>query len=173
MKHLFFAAWILVFFAHPLKAKEKKIKQSLPASSYPRGGAPGQIGLGVILGSPTGFTLKAKHQNNNFFDLALAYSLRSDETIHIHGDYLWQFPNRFEIDNVPMFTYVGVGARLKHFDHHKKGDDFALGVRLPAGFGYFIPQSHVELFAEAALIMDVLESTDLDINIGLGGRFWF
>ena len=164
-----------------IAAKDSKKSRSPLHSSRPskstsydtNGGAPGRMGVGFILGSPTGFTFKSHHQRSNFYDITLAYSLRSGETFHIHGDYLWQFPDQFRVDNVPMFTYFGLGARLKHFDKHKKNDDFALGARVPAGFGYFVPQTQLELFAELALIMDVFESTDVDFNGGVGGRFWF
>ncbi|MDH4469272.1 MAG: hypothetical protein QE271_14535 [Bacteriovoracaceae bacterium] len=132
-----------------------------------------RMGVGVILGGPTGFTFKNHLQGIQFFDFALAYSLRSDETFHIHGDFLWQFADSFRVDQVPMFTYFGLGARFKHYDRHKDNESYGLGLRLPAGFGYVMPKTSIELFAEVALIVDMLESTDMDFNFGVGGRLWF
>lgn len=158
------------------KTKGSRISQQrspLSSSKVSSSDHPGKLGAGIILGNPTGFSFKTHLHGREFMDFALAYSLRSSENFHVHGDYLWQKPHSFEIDQVPMFTYWGVGARFKNYrsGHHK--DDYALGVRFPLGMGYIVGKSSFELFAELAFIMDILESTDVDFDIALGARFWF
>lgn len=133
----------------------------------------GQLGLGAIIGAPTGVSVAYKLSSRNMIDGAFGWSLGDDVNYHIHGDYLFLKPNAFQIDDIPMDIYFGVGARIKDRDTNDKDDDFRLGVRVPIGIHYQFDDPTIEVFGELAPILDLIESTTLDFNLGLGARFWF
>jgi hypothetical protein len=98
--------------------------------------------LGAILGSPTGLSAKQTLSNGNAIATAAAWSLRNDESLQIHVDYLFNQQGL----NTPAelrgtsHWYWGVGARFKIRDSdNNKDDDFA-GVRVPFGINFY-PQT--------------------------------
>lgn len=56
----------------------------------------GQIGLGVIVGSPTGLSFKTFTSETNAFDAGLAWSVGRYDAVNIHADYLWHHFDVFE-----------------------------------------------------------------------------
>ena len=134
------------------------------------------VGLGVVLGSPTGFTGKWTLSKENAIDGVLAWDFR-DDYFHVHGDYLWLKNAGLRVDKVNLDWYFGVGARLNLTDHfrayHDHKDDFQLGVRGPIGIGYTFQKSNIELFGELALVVDIVQSTDAELDGGIGVRFHF
>lgn len=106
-------------------------------------------------------------------DAALGWSLGDDVNYHIHGDYLFLRPGALDIDDISLDTYFGIGGRIKDRDTNDSEDDFRLGVRVPLGIHYKFDDPTIEVFGEIAFIMDIIESTTLDFNLALGGRYWF
>ena len=98
--------------------------------------------------------------------------------MYIHGDYLWLRNGGLNLDQVALDWYFGIGGRIIIFDNDNRrrnddDDDYRVGVRLPIGVGYTFRDPRIEVFGELALIMDVLESTDADIDGGIGVRYHF
>ena len=141
--------------------------------SLPAWSKTGQFGLGFMVGAPTGISAAYKLSNKTMIDGAVGWSLGDDVNFHIHADYLWLKPGAFEIDEIPMNVYYGIGGRIKDRDTDDKDDDFRMGARVPIGIHYQFDDPPIEVFGEIALIMDVIESTAIDFNLGLGARFWF
>jgi len=132
------------------------------------------VGVGIILGAPTGFSFKADLDSVNSIDAALAWS--ESISVHVHADYLWNKPKLFFLDNYPIDAYYGIGARLRERDSkHFSGDEdgVQLGLRLPAGLSFLFHDPKVELFTELAFIMNVVPETDLDVDLGIGARYYF
>lgn len=136
------------------------------------------FGLGVILGSPTGISGKYTMSADHAIDAAMAWDL-SDDHIHLHGDYLWLKNKGLNLDKVALDWFFGIGGRLVLLDDNDNNrrndddDDYKLGVRGPIGIGYTFPDPRIELFAEVALILNLLEETDVDLDGGIGARFHF
>lgn len=127
------------------------------------------LGLGFMVGEPTGLTLKSWTGGNNAFDLGLSWSLGRYDAINIHGDYLWHNYNVFdEVDPGTLPLYYGVGARLVLAEN-----DAILGARIPIGMNYLFEDSPIGLFLEVAPIINLVPSTDFDVDGGLGARFYF
>lgn len=138
--------------------------------------AAADFGLGVILGSPTGISFKYETARDHAVDAALAWDL-GDEHVHLHSDYLWLRNSAIHMKPHALDWYFGVGGRvvivhhkIPH-DHHD--DDYWIGVRGPIGIGYTFKDPKIELFAEVALIMNLLQSTSVDLDAGIGARFHF
>ena len=120
--------------------------------------------LGIILGEPTGISLKAWQSDNIAFDAGLAWSFGDNGSIHLHGDYLrhkW-----LDVESGSLALYYGLGARLQ------LADDPRLGARIPVGLQYNIPDTRLTTFFEVAPLLDLIPETTFDVNGGLGLRIY-
>lgn len=138
-----------------------------------------KIGLGVMVGEPTGISLKVWTSNTTAFDAGLAWSLDGRNAVHIHADYLWHnfsvFGNDIEPGQLPV--YYGIGGRVVLVDDEPDpngdDDDAIVGVRVPVGINYLFEDNPIGLFLEVAPIVNLVPSTDLDVDAALGARFYF
>src|SRR5699024_3837575 len=72
-----------------------------------------QIGLGVIVGSPTGLSFKTFTSETNAFDAGMAWSVGHYDAVNIHADYLWHHFDVFEdVDRGQLPLYYGIGGRI-------------------------------------------------------------
>lgn len=125
------------------------------------------VGVGVIVGEPTGLSLKSWTGGNNAFDVGLAWSLDRD-AVHVHADYLWHNFNLFdEIDEGSLPLYYGIGGRVILDD-----DDAVVGARVPVGLNYLFEDAPIGLFLEVAPIINLAPDTELDVDGGVGIRFY-
>ena len=136
---------------------------------FPLSAVAGDVGLGVMIGEPTGLSLKVWSSSRTAFDAAVGWSLGGQDRIYVHGDYLW---HRYELDldvRGALPYYFGVGGRvLLH-----EGDDSRIGVRVPLGLNYLTEDRRFDFFIEVAPVIDLVPDTDFDISGGLGARFYF
>ncbi len=129
--------------------------------------AQGGLGLGVILGEPTGLSLKAWMSHTTAFDLAVAWSTVDEPAVDIHGDYLFHDYDLFHVDRGQLPVYYGLGARLKFLNH-----DSQAGVRAPVGVEYLFESAKVGLFMELAPILDLAPDTGFHLNGAVGARYY-
>lgn len=143
------------------------------ATTHAQGTGMQTIGAGIVLGEPTGISAKVWYTDTMAIDGAAAWSFRGDTNIHMHADLLWHdwrtLDEKAEMDHsfarLPLYYGIGARARL--------GDDDRLGMRLVIGTSLMLTRAPFDFFFEIAPIMDVVPSTDLDMNAGIGARFWF
>lgn len=131
--------------------------------------AEGQNGLGIVFGDPSGITYQRKLNQQQFADFYFAYTW-DDEWVFM-GDYKLHLNGIFG-ESTPVVPYAGVGAFLK-IEDKKHNDDVALGVRVPLGVDWKIPQGPIVLFGELVPALRLIKSTDADFQAGIGGRFFF
>lgn len=132
------------------------------ASAQDRG-----FGLGLILGEPTGLSAKAWVSSNNALDFGAAWSFRHKGFFHLHGDYLWHW--RHAIQSSEEFVpYAGIGARVAA----GRGEGI-FGVRFVGGLAWWPHGAPIDVFVEVAPILDLVETTALSGNGGVGVRFYF
>ena len=124
----------------------------------------GNTELGIILGEPTGISLKAWQSDVTAFDAGLAWSFGDNGSLHLHGDYLRH--NWLDVDSGSLALYYGLGARLQ------LADDPRLGARIPVGLQYNIPDTWLTTFFEVAPLLDLVPETEFDVNGGLGLRIY-
>ena len=129
----------------------------------------GGLGIGVILGEPTGFTLKYWLNQRNAFDVGAAWSFEDPGYFELYGDYLFHFFDLIKVPRGELPLYAGVGGRIAIPD---SGSTRA-GLRLPVGLAYEFADVPVEVFVEVAPIVDFAPSTELRWNGGIGVRFYF
>ena len=141
-------------------------------------------GLGVILHSPTGFSTKYRLDKGHSIDGALGYSFGYSDNITLHSTYLWEFNEALRInDEVRLGYYFGVGGALHSRDRYedpppwaegdRRDDEFGLAARGVGGLNYYFDDPSFEVFAEVALNFFFVPGTDLDLDIAVGGRYFF
>jgi len=126
-----------------------------------------KVGLGVILGEPTGLSFKAWTSSTNAFDGGLAWSFGHDSDLYVHADYLWHNYSFFNVNEGSMPLYYGIGGRILF------ANDPRVGVRIPVGMEYEFEDSPVGIFFELAPILDLVPETDFDLSGGVGLRYYF
>ncbi|MFC1485454.1 hypothetical protein ACFL55_00310 [Candidatus Latescibacterota bacterium] len=130
------------------------------------------IGLGFMIGEPTGLSGKVWWDDTMAFDGGVAWSFTDDTELSLHGDAIWHnwrvLMDAFEITrDIQLPLYYGVGGRLT------AGDDTRLGIRFVIGVSMIFEDAPFDLFLEAAPIMDVAPETVLRAHAAVGVRFWF
>lgn len=131
-----------------------------------------KVGIGVILGDPSGFTTKLFLTDSNAFDAGIGPS--GDDGFYLYFDYLRIFRNLFPINELSL--YLGAGVGLHHHDketkHHDE-DELSLEARLPIGIAYLFRQIPLEIFLEIAPALEIIPDIDFDLRGGLGARYYF
>ena len=132
-----------------------------------------RTGIGIIAGEPTGLSLKTWLDDRHAVDVALGWSFSGNTNLHAHADYLWHDFGLLRPSGMPgqVPVYYGVGARFKLHDDDR--DDDRLGVRIPLGVSWVAAEAPLDVFLELAPVLDLVPSTDLDLDAAIGVRFWF
>ena len=136
----------------------------IPTVSLAQGGT----GLGIMVGEPTGLSLKTWLGGSEALDAGLAWSFVDEGAVHLHGDYLLHNFGVFNVDRGSLPVYYGIGARA-----FLKNDDVRLGVRVPLGLEYIFSGSGADLFFELAPLLDLTPETAFSLNGAAGVRYFF
>ncbi|MCS7052550.1 MAG: hypothetical protein NZM09_02315 [Ignavibacterium sp.] len=125
------------------------------------------LGVGFIVGSPTGLSAKYWTTGINAIAFGLGYSFEKNTKLHLHSDYLFNLSSGFNTSE-KISIYYGPGVRLKF----QENDNSRLGLRGALG-GFWIPRGTIiEIFIEIAPTIDLIPSTDFSFDGGLGIRFF-
>ena len=129
----------------------------------------GPFGLGIIVGEPTGVSIKYQMNEKNAIDGAVAWSLSGDNDLHLHGDYLMHWYDIITVSKGQLPLYAGLGARVLF----RENRDNHIGLRIPVGLAYLFAGSPFDAFVEIVPVLDFAPDTDFDLEGAIGGRFWF
>ena len=127
-----------------------------------------RFGAGLIVGEPTGASLKYFLTDKTAIDGAIGWGFHNETDLHLHGDFLWHLHDFHSVPEGRLSLYFGVGMRVKFRD----GED-RVGVRVPVGVSYLLENVPVDVFLEVAPILDFTPSTRGGFTAGIGARFWF
>lgn len=123
------------------------------------------FGIGVMLGEPTGISIKKWTGDITAFDLGAAWSLGGkNEALHLHSDFLL---HKWFQDNENLAFYYGIGGRVI------LDDDAHAGIRFPLGLNYVFENAPFDFFLEAVPIFDLTPDTEFAGNGAIGMRFYF
>ncbi|MBI5596850.1 MAG: hypothetical protein HY928_12225 [Elusimicrobia bacterium] len=125
---------------------------------------PSSPGVGVVVGDPTGGTLRVFLNAGQSLDFGVGYS--GDAALW--GDYTWH-----DWDLLPRpksgetELWVSAGLRLE------TASDTEFGFRTMLGASYWLPGRPVELFASAGPVFQVAPDGGVGADGGVGLRFYF
>lgn len=126
------------------------------------------FGAGILLGEPTGVSLKGWLSPTTAVDAGIGWSFRNDGGFHLHADYLFHNFDVFHTtERLPL--YYGIGGRLETASH----TDAHLGIRMVVGVDMLFRSAPFDIFFEIAPVLDLAPTTEGTVNAGIGGRFWF
>lgn len=130
--------------------------------------AAGEMGIGAMLGNPTGINAKYWLSEKNAVDGGAGLSLGKKTNLSLHSDYLFHSEGALIFqDNHPLDLYYGIGGRMEF------GDDIELGVRLPVGIAHRMENNQADIFGEIAPIIDFIGRTGLELHLVVGARYYF
>ncbi len=160
------------------------------------------LGVGVILGQPTALSAKYWTSANTALDFGLGWGLGYDQYnscwdgdyynnhqnycnnrgyyyadrndrygyrgLHFHADYLF---HNFNVIRTPekFPIYYGPGVNLNFWNH----GDSQIGVRGVLGIAWMPRTVPMDVFFELAPVLELFPGTWVDINAGIGARFYF
>ncbi len=127
------------------------------------------VGVGAIVGDPTGVHAKLKLVAGTALDLSAAWTLRGNNELQLQGDYVYHRYDVFVPRTGRAPIYFGIGGRVRFVE---VGDNL-VGVRFPVGVAYEFDNAPFDVFGEIVPILDVAPDTDFDLEGAIGGRFWF
>lgn len=133
------------------------------------GYADGRFAAGLVIGEPTGISLKYWLTDKLAVDGALGWSFYRETDFHIQSDLLWHRFDMFHVSGGELPFYLGVGARVKF---RERADDL-VGIRVPVGVSYLFNDVPVDVFFEVAPIIDVSPSVRGGFTVGVGARYRF
>lgn len=129
--------------------------------------------VGIVIGDPTGVSARTKLDAAHSLEGALAYSFGHYDGLEIHGTYLWDRARSFATTEGPIELYYGLGARAIFINSGKHDGEVAIGPRGPLGVLYNFHNPNIEVFAEVSATLNVVPSTDVDLDLGIGFRVRF
>lgn len=147
--------------------------------------------LGVILGDPSGVTIRQPLGQQDAIQAHLGLSLFPGDALSLMVDWTtdaWDFLHA-DHNTASLFLYMGAGAKAEWFtgryyayDHshligYEDESHFGIGVRLLFGLRLALLEAPFDLFIEAAPVGVILVSPGpiayYDVDVALGVRYRF
>jgi len=132
------------------------------------------LGLGMMIGEPTGISAKLWTSSINAFDFGLGWSLYNDNNdisrnrVHFHMDYLWHsFGAIRSTERFPL--YYGLGGRF----NGGPDNESSLAVRGVFGIAWLPNRTPIDIFLELAPSLNLIPSTGFGIDAAIGIRYFF
>jgi hypothetical protein len=137
-----------------------------------------RFGIGVIIGSPTGLSAKLMLSQKMAIDAAVGEALIDGQGVQVHADFLLQPLSLYDeedgVFSLPL--YFGAGLRFLDEMRANQGNAAHLGFRVPVGIAFEFHHIPLDVFVEAALLIDFVHASGesvFGLNAGIGVRYWF
>ncbi|MCF7802435.1 MAG: hypothetical protein K9N34_10520 [Candidatus Marinimicrobia bacterium] len=133
-----------------------------------------KIGVGLIIGEPTGISLNLWRTPVKAIAFGLGWSAFQHQTdtqttrIHLHMDFLRHSFNTIRTQE-QISVYYGVGGRFVG----GTGISSSLAVRGVLGIDWLPQWTPLDLFVEVAPSLDVVPATNFNLDAALGIRYYF
>lgn len=124
------------------------------------------LGLGLILGEPTGVSFKGWTGRRTAVDAAAAWSFDGNGSLHLHMDYLIHDFNLLRTRTGRLPVYYGIGGRVLLQDKTR------VGIRIPVGLSYIFEKAPFDVFVELGPVFDVVPRTEVTLAGFIGFRYY-
>jgi len=146
------------------------------APSGGRGADKGTLGLGIIIGEPTGISAKLYVQDDQAIQAAAGFAFIGGG-LHVHADYVFHPLILQTRDSFVLLAYVGPGVRLIQYRDGRDSDYVALGVRGVGGLLFDFTDNPLDAFVEVAGVLEYgfadNQGGDIALNAAAGVRYYF
>lgn len=136
----------------------------------------GTLGVGIILGEPTGISAKLYLKDDQALQGALGFAFYGGG-IHVHADYVF---HPLILQDKPSFVlpfYVGPGVRVIDYRSGRDHAYLAVGLRAVAGLLFDFKEVPLDAFIEVGGVLEYGfgdgHGGDIALNIGAGARYYF
>lgn len=130
--------------------------------------AKAEIGVGVIVGEPTGLSIKSWFSRANALHIGAGWDMREKKPeVQVKVDYLLHNYSLLPVRTGKLPIYFGVGARVTADNHA------SIGVRVPVGLNYLFSGAPLDVFLEIAPTMALVPATEFDIGAAFGIHYRF
>lgn len=130
------------------------------------------FGAGLILGEPTGISLKGWLSSTSAFDAGIAWSFVNPNSLQLHADYLHHMYKVIDVSTGKLPLYIGIGGRFK-VKNKENNADSRIGFRFPVGAAYLFAHAPVDIFVEVVPVFDLTPKVSLYVIAALGARYFF
>ncbi len=145
-----------------------------PVTTTRIGRDPDGIGIGAMLGLPTGLSLAYKPKLDGVWaDAAVAWDF-STGTLAVHAEVMYTLATLHspDIEEFSFPLYVGVGPRFRLGPPISAYAPSIFALRVPIGMAFYHEGVPVEGFLEAAVGLGVIPRVRGEFDVAIGGRFY-
>lgn len=135
----------------------------------------GTLGVGIILGEPTGISAKLYLKDDQALQGALGFAFYGGG-IHVHADYVFHPLILQDKESFVLPFYVGPGVRVIDYRSGREHDYLAIGLRGVAGLLFDFKEIPLDAFIEVGGVLEFGFSghgADIALNLGAGARYYF
>lgn len=138
------------------------------------------IGVGAVLGTPTGFNLQVALGESAALDFVIGGGFYYSRHFYSHAQFLWNFKLK-QWDVGTLSLHVGGGLEVHHYfrnyywywDGRGNRKRTGLAVRVPVGVSFAFKKVPVDVFNEIAPAVHVYPDARFGFSFTIGGRYWF
>jgi len=76
-----------------------------------------RLGAGLIVGEPTGVSLKYFLNDEAAIDDAIGWGFHHETDLYLHSDFLWHWNDFYSVPEGRLSLYFGAGVRVKYRDN--------------------------------------------------------
>jgi hypothetical protein len=127
--------------------------------------------LGLVLGNPNGISARHWLSEEHSIEGAAGWAV-SRSRFQVNGNFLWNQPGAVSIGDQAFDLFYGAGVSLRT-KSGSANNEVVFGPRVPIGLSHDFANPDIEVFAEAALNIGIIPSSDLYLDANLGVRFYF
>jgi len=136
----------------------------------------GTLGVGIILGEPTGISAKLYLKDDQAIQAAIGSAFIGGG-IQVHGDYVFHPYILQSRDSFVLPVYLGPGLRVIDYTDGRNNNALAIGVRGVVGLLFDFKTVPLDAFIEVAGVLEYKFSdgsgAQLALNAGAGVRYYF
>lgn len=133
--------------------------------SFVAGAQERPLGIGIVVGEPTGVAAKYWTDRTTALDAAVAWSFNHDGSFYVHADYLFHYFDIIQVSEGKFPLYWGFGAKAVLAN---KG---IFGGHVPLGLSYMFERTPLDIFIEIRPGLNLLPATEFDMSGGIGVRY--
>jgi hypothetical protein len=136
----------------------------------------GTLGIGIVLGEPTGVTAKLYLKDDQAIQAAVGAAFIGGG-LAVHADYVWHPYVLQDRESFTLPLYVGPGVRAIEYSSGGGMSYFAIGARVVAGLLFDFKSVPLDTFVEVAPVFEYgfqsNKGAGIALNLDAGIRYYF